>query len=159
MTVVQDAFLVFKQLSVLTHSHISFVVYFPGFNHEKFNAISVYFLNVFGSTVYFLTISRLLLYYMFTLPCSECCLVCTCYFHWCGQRVTSCCCVVASVQMEAMMGPSKKQLAILSAVLQLSAQTTSERMVQALKSKLIKKSRDTLGAPKGKRVSTLRTLI
>ena len=56
--------------------------------------------------------------------------------------------------MDAVMGvtKSKAPMSIVSSMLQLSAQTTCERVVLALKSKLIKKGRDTLGAPKGKKV-------
>ena len=56
--------------------------------------------------------------------------------------------------MDAVMGITKTKtpMGVVSTMLQLSAQTTSERMVLALRSKLIKKGRDTLGAPKGKKV-------
>ena len=46
----------------------------------------------------------------------------------------------------------QQQQGILSTMLQFSAQTSSARTQLALTHKLIKKGRDTLGAPKGKKV-------
>ena len=47
----------------------------------------------------------------------------------------------------------KPSSGVLSCILQCSAQTSAKRTQQALIQKLIKKSRDTLGAPKGRKVS------
>ena len=52
-------------------------------------------------------------------------------------------------------GKSRQATGILSSTLQFSAQTTSYRTQLALVHKLIKKGRDTLGAPKGKKVILL----
>ena len=50
-------------------------------------------------------------------------------------------------------GPRGRQApGILSSQLQFSAQTSAARTQQAIIHRLIKKSRDTLGAPKGKKV-------
>lgn len=55
---------------------------------------------------------------------------------------------------DMLSGRPKKdvQAGLLSTMLQFSAQTSSARTQVALTSKLIKKGRDTMGAPKGKRV-------
>ena len=56
-------------------------------------------------------------------------------------------------------GKVKPSAGIISSMLQCSAQTTSPRIQLALTHKLIKKGRATLGAPKGKKVDTLSSLI
>lgn len=48
---------------------------------------------------------------------------------------------------------TKQPAGVISSILQLSAQTTADRTMLALSHRLIKKGRDTLGAPKGKKVS------
>ncbi len=60
----------------------------------------------------------------------------------------------AEKNLDLLLGTSKaKQLTgITSSVLQFSAQTSSHRTQLALTQKLIKKGRDTMGAPKGKKV-------
>ena len=56
--------------------------------------------------------------------------------------------------MDLLLGTTKVKhgSGIISSVLQFSAQTTSHRTQLALTQKLIKKGRDTMGAPKGKKV-------
>lgn len=57
--------------------------------------------------------------------------------------------------MDLVMGTQTKIRAppgVTSSLLQFSAQTSADRTIQALTHRLIKKGRDTLGAPKGKKV-------
>ena len=55
--------------------------------------------------------------------------------------------------MEVAVGNEKLQLGVASTTIQFSAQTKPARFQLALTQKLIKKGRDTLIAPKGKKVT------
>ena len=53
-----------------------------------------------------------------------------------------------------LAGPTRlRQTGVISATLQFSAQTTADRTKLAITQRLVKKGKDVLGAPKGKKVS------
>ena len=63
------------------------------------------------------------------------------------------CLPAGNTNLDLVMGTGRSsKMGVVSSLLQLSAQTSADRMILALKSRLIKKGRDTLGAPKGKKV-------
>lgn len=57
--------------------------------------------------------------------------------------------------MDVMLGTDKSRVAVglVSTMVQMSAQTSAHRLQSQIKLKLIKKGRDSMGAPKGRRVS------